>query len=375
MNRYDRYPGDYLRDTLVLSLAQDGAYTRLLDWYYSTEQPIEDATKFAVTRCASEEEREVTQWVLVRFFEFEPSNGGRWIHARAEQEIAKAAPRIAAAKNNGKRGGRPPRKNPVGNPTINPAETHAGEGEGGGVFKDPSSGVGVAGGRSSPPCSPSPSPAADLRHPVGSAREVARAEPHRYEPPPDASWDEPTRVDIPTPPAPVSGTRRSEPPQARTLADRAAEIVQRDADRTWVSFQAPQKWPEVVAIAEALAAAEGRPTPALGPYHTDPGVRAVVGILASGASVETICAALPRVVADEWWQRERPSMRALSIDRIRAAQGPAPAPISRLNPKAKELNARLETDIERIRQAAERDAAGLTAPDPIMGLLNVGRNQ
>lgn len=134
MNRYDRYPGDYLRATLILTLAQDGAYTRLLDWYYSTEKPIEDSTKFAVTRCASEEDREVTQWVLDRFFEFEPSNGGRWIHARAEQEIAKAAPRIAAAKNNGKRGGRPPRGNPVGlpvgNPALNPGETHAGEGEG-----------------------------------------------------------------------------------------------------------------------------------------------------------------------------------------------------------------------------------------------------
>lgn len=370
VNRYNRYPGDYLRATSDLNLAEHGAYTLLLDWYYSNERPIDDSRKFQVARATSEDEQKITQWVLNRFFIREERDVVVWVHPRAEAEIAKARPRINAAKNNGNGGGRPklkPRTKPSGFSKNNPVgfatETHAGGGGGGGIVRDPSSGVGVVGERSSPSCSQPPSVVADLPVSEGSREDDPGDFVPEFELPPALPPDSPRK----------SGIRRSEPPPIRSLADRAAEIVQRDADRTWVSFQAPQKWPEVVAIAEALAAAEERPTPALGPYHTDAGVRAVVGILASGASVETICAALPRVVADEWWQRERPSMRALSIDRIRAAQGPINAPISRLNPRAKELAARTETDVERIRRAAEFDAAGIPPPDPIEMLRQAGR--
>lgn len=103
MNRYDRYPGDYLRDTLTLNLAQDGAYTRLLDYYYSTEQPIPADEAFAAARCRGPEDEAVTQWVLSRFFKLTDLG---YVHERAEREIEKARPRIEAARANGRKGGR-----------------------------------------------------------------------------------------------------------------------------------------------------------------------------------------------------------------------------------------------------------------------------
>lgn len=133
MNRYNRYPGDYMRDTIDLSMLEDGAYTRLLDWYYANERPIEDRRKFAVARATSEEERQVTQWVLDRFFRSEERDGiGVWVHDRAEAEIGKARPKINASRNNGKHGGRPKKtiqEKPSGFSEPNPAETQQGSPE------------------------------------------------------------------------------------------------------------------------------------------------------------------------------------------------------------------------------------------------------
>lgn len=113
MNYYPRYPGDYLAKTLHLSMVEDGAYTRLLDWYYSNEQPIPHARRYAVARATSAAERAAVDTVLAEFF-----SAGAEVHrhSRVDAEIAEAAPRIAAAKANGSKGGRKPKKNPAGNP-------------------------------------------------------------------------------------------------------------------------------------------------------------------------------------------------------------------------------------------------------------------
>ncbi|WP_287995539.1 YdaU family protein [Acidiphilium sp.] len=116
MNRYDRYPGDYLRATLTLSMAQDGAYTRLLDYYYSTEQPIPVDEAYAAARCRGPEDEAVTQWVLSRFFELTDSG---YLHERASREIEKARPRIEAARANGRKGGR--KKEAVNKPSGLPS--------------------------------------------------------------------------------------------------------------------------------------------------------------------------------------------------------------------------------------------------------------
>jgi uncharacterized protein YdaU (DUF1376 family) len=52
---FRHFPGDYLRDTLHLTLIEDGIYRRLLDWQYLHEEPIRDfkhATQITrMTRC------------------------------------------------------------------------------------------------------------------------------------------------------------------------------------------------------------------------------------------------------------------------------------------------------------------------------------
>ena len=43
MNYYERHIGDYLKDTAHLSLLEHGIYGRLLDIYYTREEPIQEA--------------------------------------------------------------------------------------------------------------------------------------------------------------------------------------------------------------------------------------------------------------------------------------------------------------------------------------------
>lgn len=104
MNYYERHLGDYAKDTGHLSMLEHGAYTLLLDRYYSTEQGIPADQAHRVARAKTKEERAAVDAVLGEFFTLAD---GVWTKGRVQQEIAKAAGRIAAAQNNGRRGGRP----------------------------------------------------------------------------------------------------------------------------------------------------------------------------------------------------------------------------------------------------------------------------
>lgn len=104
VNYYERHLGDYAKDTAHLSLLEHGAYTLLLDRYYSTEAPIPADQAHRVARARSKEERAAVDAVLAEFFVLK---GGVWISKRAEEEIEKARVRISTAQANGKLGGRP----------------------------------------------------------------------------------------------------------------------------------------------------------------------------------------------------------------------------------------------------------------------------
>lgn len=117
MNYYNRYPAHYLAKTLLLTLEQDGAYTRLMDWYYAEERGIPHDKRYTVARCQGKREREAADFVLNEFFELVD---GLWIHDRIEKELTKAAPKIDAARENGKRGGRPRKEKPSGFQNENP---------------------------------------------------------------------------------------------------------------------------------------------------------------------------------------------------------------------------------------------------------------
>jgi len=109
MNYYERHLGDYARDAGHLSMLEHGAYTLLLDRYYTTEKPIPADQAHRVCRARTKEEREAVDAVLSEFFTLE---NGAWINGRANREVLKMQAKVDAARTNGQRGGRP-KKNPA----------------------------------------------------------------------------------------------------------------------------------------------------------------------------------------------------------------------------------------------------------------------
>jgi uncharacterized protein YdaU (DUF1376 family) len=128
VNFYKRFIGDIQAKTGGLTLAEFGAYDRLLDHYYSTELPVPADEVHRICRAMSAVERAAVNKVLHKFFE---KTEAGWVQGKAEEQIARALPLIEAARENGKKGGRPPKqkthKEPAGfpkqNPNTNPAET------------------------------------------------------------------------------------------------------------------------------------------------------------------------------------------------------------------------------------------------------------
>jgi uncharacterized protein YdaU (DUF1376 family) len=124
VNFYKRFVGDIQRKTGHLSCAEMGVYDRLLDHYYGTERalPGDAESVCRIARAMSKDERKAVDSVLRQFFTLGAEG---YTQGRAEQEIADAQPKIAAARTNGKGGGRP-RTNPTGTqkkPTGLSAET------------------------------------------------------------------------------------------------------------------------------------------------------------------------------------------------------------------------------------------------------------
>ena len=115
MNYYERHLGDYARDAGHLTMLEHGAYTLLLDRYYTTEQGIPADQAHRVCRARTRDEKEAVDTVLAEFFTL---SDGVWRNGRAEREVAKMQAKVKAAQENGKRGGRPKRtdKEPGGNP-------------------------------------------------------------------------------------------------------------------------------------------------------------------------------------------------------------------------------------------------------------------
>lgn len=106
MKFYKRFPGDIQIKTGHLSMAEFGAFDRLLDHYYSTEVPLpkERSRCYAIARAMSPSDRRDVDTVLNEFFT-ETDSG--WEQARADEMIADAQPKIEAARTNGRKGGRP----------------------------------------------------------------------------------------------------------------------------------------------------------------------------------------------------------------------------------------------------------------------------
>lgn len=114
MNYYHRYPGHYIAKTLHLSMEEDGAYTRLLDWMYLNERPVPHDERYAIARAMKASERKAVDKILASYFTKEEatksdgeSGGFAYFNNRVDSEIAKNQPKIQAARENGRKGGRP----------------------------------------------------------------------------------------------------------------------------------------------------------------------------------------------------------------------------------------------------------------------------
>lgn len=109
MNYYEHHLGDYAKDTAHLTMLEHGAYRLLLDRYYGTEQGIPADQAHRLARARTKEEKQAVDDVLAEFFQLVD---GAWMNKRADEEIAKAQVKINAAKENGKKGGRPKKDKP-----------------------------------------------------------------------------------------------------------------------------------------------------------------------------------------------------------------------------------------------------------------------
>src|SRR5215467_3564304 len=101
MKYYRRYTGDYIRDTTHLNMAEDGAYNRLLDLFYTTEKllPKDRKRLFAQVRARTKWEKAAVEKVLKEFW---ISTRWGYRNERAVIELKKAsditAARVSAAK-------------------------------------------------------------------------------------------------------------------------------------------------------------------------------------------------------------------------------------------------------------------------------------
>ena len=86
MNYYPFHIGDYLSATRHLSWAEDAAYRRLLDTYYTTEKrlPLDLRAVCRLVLATTDEQREAVRVVLDEFFEQTPEG---WKNSRADTEI------------------------------------------------------------------------------------------------------------------------------------------------------------------------------------------------------------------------------------------------------------------------------------------------
>jgi uncharacterized protein YdaU (DUF1376 family) len=103
MNYYRRYVGDFMRDTAHLSLAEVGAYDRLLDVQYGTEAglPVDLQALCRVCHAGSKQDRKVVKQIAETYFPI--VEGLRW-NPRARRELAVGVTAIEKMKEGGRAG-------------------------------------------------------------------------------------------------------------------------------------------------------------------------------------------------------------------------------------------------------------------------------
>ena len=113
MHYYSFHVSDYIHDTAHLSNDEDLAFRRLLDLYYTQEQPILNKTQEVARRIRMVSNLDAVKIVLSEFFTFDEVNDC-WRHKRCDETIAAYQAKAERNRQIGKLGGRP-KTNPVAN--------------------------------------------------------------------------------------------------------------------------------------------------------------------------------------------------------------------------------------------------------------------
>jgi len=104
---YERHLGDYAKDTGHLSLLEHGVYTILTDRCFASGKPIPEKQIYRYARAQTSKEKRAVDAVLDEFFSLEDG----WYFSHMVQAYWQAKDKRAqTSKENGKLGGRPPRK-------------------------------------------------------------------------------------------------------------------------------------------------------------------------------------------------------------------------------------------------------------------------
>ena len=114
---YSFHVGDYIHDTAHLTNDEDLAFRRLLDLYYTQEQPIPNKTQEVSRRIRMGNHVDVVEIVLNEFFVLDVANDC-WRHKRCDETIAAYQAKAERNRIVGKLGGRP-----KANPNANHQET------------------------------------------------------------------------------------------------------------------------------------------------------------------------------------------------------------------------------------------------------------
>ncbi len=86
MNYYERHIGDYLKDTVGLSMLEDGAYNRLIDQGYVIEGPLPKDNVYRLARANTPAEKRAVDFVLGTFFVLTPEG---YRQKRIDVEVAR----------------------------------------------------------------------------------------------------------------------------------------------------------------------------------------------------------------------------------------------------------------------------------------------
>lgn len=100
---YPRYTGDYHRKTAHLSLTQHGAYSLMLDHYYSMGRPLPPDVEslYRICKAMNAPERAAVDSVLKEFFELREDG---YHNARSDEELARRAEKRKQQSDAGRKG-------------------------------------------------------------------------------------------------------------------------------------------------------------------------------------------------------------------------------------------------------------------------------